>query len=743
MAKITRRKFLDLSRSAILGGAASVGASQVLGGVLNQAQAAATGNSADSEVRVIPTYCDVCFMTCGINVIVKKGKAIKIQGNPLHPLSRGKLCPRGTAGLGQLYDSDRIKTPLIRRTVLGVQSFEKVSWDEALDFAAEKMNHIKHTYGPQSLALLKHGKGAAPFEDLWHAIGSATEGHPSYAQCRGARDIGWGLTFGKDPGGIERIGLDKAKVVAFIGAHLGENMHNTTVQDFTTGLREGSKNIVVDPRFSTAASKAKYWLPIKPGTDTALLLAWIHVLIYENLYDKQFIEQHAIGFDQLKEHVKTMSPEWAANYTNLPADSIRQTARELGNAIPNALLYPGRRFAWYGDDTQRARAMAIINALLGSWGRESGVFIGQKFPLPKFDKYPDYGLHRKPVHALDVKSKYPLGNSTPVQDIVEASIPGLIDRENKEALVKGWLVYSTNIIRSVPDRALVEKAIENLDLLVVVDTMPSEITGYADVVLPDTTYLERYDGLNNPEWRTPFLSIRQPVVKPLYQSKPSWWIAQQLANRLWVEETFLFNDYEEVIEYQLNKIGSSIKDINEKGGVLTKPPLPPEPQSLLKFKTPSGKVELFSKRMEDAGFDPMPVFVDKEEVPDGYFRLLYGRTPQHTFTRTVNNKILMELFPENEIWVNKRIAELYNLKNGDYVMLVNQVGVKSNRIKIRSTERIRQDCVYMAHGFGREDRRLSRAFNKGADDNGLLSDYVTDPIMGSTGSQVNYVTFVK
>ncbi|MBT7888950.1 MAG: molybdopterin-dependent oxidoreductase, partial [Deltaproteobacteria bacterium] len=366
MAKITRRKFIDLTKSAILGGAAVAGASAFIS---ENAQSATsdTGltNDASQGEFVIPSYCDVCFMGCGINVTVKNGRAIKIEGNPEHPISRGKLCPRGTGGLGQLYDPDRLKTPLIRT---GTDQFKAVSWQEALKYVADKMQTIIDTHGPESMALLKHGKGASPFVQLWHAIGSKTEGHPSYAQCRGARDVGWGLTFGKGPGGTERAGLDKAKVVAFIGAHLGENMHNVTVQDYTDGLRNGSKHIVVDPRYSTAASKAEHWLPIRPGTDIALLLAWIHVLIYEDLYDREFIEKNATGFGALKLHVKQMTPEWAAPYTGLKADDIRRTARELGEAIPHALLYPGRRFAWYGDDTQRARAMAIINALLGAWG---------------------------------------------------------------------------------------------------------------------------------------------------------------------------------------------------------------------------------------------------------------------------------------------------------------------------------------------------------------------------------------
>ncbi|NQU64202.1 MAG: molybdopterin-dependent oxidoreductase [SAR324 cluster bacterium] len=734
MAKITRRKFIDLSKSAIVGGVAVAGASAFMSGKLEGA-----ANQVDSSQKVsqgewvIPSYCDVCFMGCGINVTVKNGRAIKIEGNPKHPISRGMLCPRGAGGLGQLYDPDRLKTPLIRT---GNDQFKAVGWPEALDYVAAKMKTIIEAHGPESLALLKHGKGADPFGRLWDAIGSKTEGHPSYAQCRGARDIGWDLTFGQGPGAVERVGLDQAKVVAFIGGHLGENMHNVTVQDYTTGLRNGSQHIVVDPRYSTAASKARHWLPIRPGTDIALLLAWMHVLIYEDLYDKDFIEENAIGFSALKKHVENTTPEWAAPYTGLKADEIRQTAQELGQAIPHALLFPGRRFAWYGDDTQRARAMAIINALLGAWGNESGIFLGDKIKVPNFP-YP--ASPHKAKHAFETKEKYPLGNSTPVQDIIDATIPGKLKGATQNAPVKGWMVYSTNLVRSVPNPDLIAEAVQHLDLMVVVETMPAEITGYADVILPDTTYLERYDVMNAPAWREPFVSIRQPVVKPLYQSRPSWWIAKELAERLGLGEHFNYKNFSEVIDYQLRQMGSSIKDINKKGGVLTKPYVKPE----MKFKTPSRKVELYSKTMADAGHDPLPRFINHAQPPDNYYRLLYGRTPQHTFSRTSNNAMLLELFPENEIWVNPDIARVQNLTNGDYVSIKNKKGVKSNPIKVRVTKRIRQDCVFMAHGFGRTDRRLTKAFEVGADDNGMLSEYELDPIMGSTGSQVNFVTFDK
>lgn len=732
MAKLTRRKFIDISKTAIIGGAALAGTPTLLGGVGSEVKADTSNTSGDqSDEFVIPSYCDVCFMGCGINVTVKNGKAVKIEGNPVHPISQGKLCPRGTGGLGQLYDPDRLKTPLLR---VSGDKFKAVSWDEALDYIAKKMKGIISAHGPESMALLKHGKGADQFVELWHQMGSETEGHPSYAQCRGPRDIGWTLTYGKGPGGVERVGLDKADVVAFIGSHLGENMHNATVQEYSLGLQNGARHIVVDPRFSTAASKAKYWLPIAPGTDIALLLAWTHVLIYEDLYDHDFVEQYTTGFDELKAHVAETTPEWAAVYTGLNAEDIRKTAVELGMAVPKSFIFPGRRYAWYGDDTQRARAVAIINGLLGAWGRETGIYLGNSYPVPP---YPVPTSHHEAKHALDMKKKYPLGNSTPVQDIIEASIPGKYEGYQNSP-IKGWLVYSTNLSRSVPDPSLVEEAAQHLDLLVVVDTMPSEIAGLADVVLPDTTYLERFDVMNAPEWKTPFVSIRQPVVKPLHNSRPSWWIAKSLGERLGYGEAFPYTNFKEVIDYCLGEMGSSLKDINQKGGVLTKPYVKPE----MKFRTPSGKVEFYSKRMERAGYDPMPRFSKHNTSPNNkYYRLLYARAPQHTFSRTTNNAMLLEVFPENEVWVHPEVAVFMGLKNGNYTVLRNQRGVTSNPVKVKVTKRIRKDCVFMVHGFGRSDERMTKAYQNGADDNGLLTDYVTDPVMGATGSQVNFVTF--
>jgi thiosulfate reductase/polysulfide reductase chain A len=162
----------------------------------------------------------------------------------------------------------------------------------------------------------------------------------------------------------------------------------------------------------------------------------------------------------------------------------------------------------------------------------------------------------------------------------------------------------------------------------------------------------------------------------------------------------------------------------------------------MKFKTPSKKIELYSKQLKDAGLDPLPVYTAHEEPPPGYFRLLFGRHPAHTFSRTTNSHVALDIYPENEVWINEEMAEVMGVRNGWYVKLVNQDGVESHPVKVKVTRRIRQDCVYMVHGFGRKDKRLTKGFGKGAADTDLITRYNTDPVMGGTGMNVNFVTIV-
>ena len=734
---LNRREFIKIAGMG-LGGAAL--ASSVLKPMSLFGQTAANeALIATSTTEATPTYCEICFWKCAGWVHKKDGQPWKIIGNPDDTHSNGRFCPRGTGGIGAYLDPDRLKKPLIRVEERGKQVFREASWDEALGYIADKMTEIKKKYGAESLALYTHGSGGSYLKNLIHAYGSANIAAPSYAQCRGPREEAYLLTFGEGVGSPERTDIENTKCLVLIGSHIGENMHNGQVQEFTRAHMNGATVITVDPRFSTAASKSKYWLPIKPSTDTALMLAWINVIIEEELYDKAYVKKYTYGFDALKAAVKHNTPEWAYPITTIKPHIIRQTAREMAAAAPAVIIHPGRHVTWYGDDTQRVRAGAILNALLGSWGRRGGFYTPVKAHVPKVP-HPPYPKPKKTWRDA-LPDKYPLANlaiSTAIRDITIAP-------PANDFSIKAWFVYGTNLIQTLPQPQKTLEAIQKLDLLVAVDIMPSEITGWADVVLPECTYLERYDDLRTSPGRIPAVALRAPAFEPKYDSKPAYWIARELAKRLGLEKYFPYERIEDYLDYRLKAIGSSLEEMKKLG--VKNLPLQEDLYFLngedYEFATPSGKIELYSDTLAEYGFDPVPRYKAHEEPPDGYYRLLYGRAPMHSFGRTTNNPVLTELKHENEVWINPKVAREWGIENGEYIRLENQDNVISNKIKVKVTERIRHDCVYMVHGFGHTQKQLHRGYNRGADDTRLITRVNVDPIMGGTGMRVNFVTFRK
>ena len=736
--KTTRRQFIKVT-SIGLGGVTLAGGSLSLMNIFKSENE--TRGLDMSEMTRYPTYCDICFWKCAAWTYVdKKGEIKKIEGNSEDTHCRGRLCPRGTGGLGSYYDEDRLKTPLIRVHDGDKQSFREASWEEALTLVAQKMKEVKDKYGPESFALLKHGAPGTHFEHLFLSYGSDTIAEPAYAQCRGPRDEGFKLTFGTAVGSPEPTDIRDAKCLVLIGSHIGENMHNSQVQEVSDAIDKGITIITVDPRLSTIANKSKYWLPIRPSTDIALLLAWIHVLIYEDLYDKAYIEKYATGFEKLKSHVRNFTPEWAYRITDIQPKLIRESAREMANAAPATIVHPGRHVTWYGDDTQRSRAIAILNALLGSWGRRGGFYFKEKANVPEFP-HPEYPEPKWSWKDLS-KEKYPLVSSGVTNDVIKASIP----EEKSKHSIKAWMVAGTNLTQSVPDRKNILKAIEAIEFLVVVDTMPMEITGYADVILPECTYLERYDDMRDAVWRTPSIALRMPAVEPKYETKPAWWMAKQLGDRLGLKDYYNYNDYTEVIDWQLKQMGSSLdemKKIGVKNLDRKSPNLYLDENENYTFPTASGKIELFSDELEALGFDPVPVFTQHELPAENYFRLIYGRAPMHTFSKTINNPYLSDLRDENHLWINPRVAKIWDLKPGQEVWLKNQDEVVSSfPIKVRLTERIRWDSVYMEHGYGHSNKKLSRAYGKGASDSEMMTRLMVDPLMGGTGLRGNFVTIL-
>ncbi|MCB0823811.1 MAG: molybdopterin-dependent oxidoreductase [Bacteroidales bacterium] len=735
-----RRDFIKISALG-LGGAAIATSGYNIGSKLM----AAPGDGEKvkgTNLKRYPTYCEVCFWKCaGWTYVDEDNNIVKVIGNDDDPHCNGRLCPRGTGGPGMYNDEDRLKTPLIRvKNENGPDTFREASWDEALDYTAKRLKEVAAEHGPECVALFNHGSGGKYFGTLLKAFGSNNIAAPSFAQCRGPRETAWIATYGEAVGSPEPTDIRDTQCLVLIGSHIGENMHNGQVQEMSDAIDKGATIITVDPRFSTAASKSKYWLPIKPATDLALLLSWINVLIEEELYNKEYVAQHTYGFEMLKEHVKNMTPEWAYGKTTIKPDLIRKTAREMAKAAPAVIVHPGRHVTWYGDDTQRIRAVAILNALLGSWGARGGFYMKETAHLPH-ETTPPF-----PTPKRTWRDAYPgqfkLASLALSSGICDATIPS----SNRSCSFKAWIVYGTNLPLTLPNMDNTLNAISHLDFMVAIDTMPMEVTGYADVVLPECTYLERYDLIRTSPHREPYIALRMPAVEPKYDSKPGWWIAKQLAEKMGLGDYFPYDDITELLDWQLKEVGSSLEEM-QKIGVKklerTSGPLYFSKGENIEFNTPSGKIELYSNELAGEGFDPMPVFTKHPEPPQGFYRLIYGRAPMHTFSRTANNANLIDLKKENNVWVNPKVAKLWDLKTGQYVWLKNQDGVVSTYpIKVRITERIRWDSVYMVHGFGHSKKELTRAYGRGANDTEMITKVMMDPIMGGTGMRGNFITFL-
>jgi thiosulfate reductase/polysulfide reductase chain A len=729
--KISRRTFL---------GTAAVGTALAASPVVARPQTHAPGWRGTDRVEEIATTCEMCFWRCGVIASVAGGRVVRVEGNPEHPQNQGRLCARGNAGTDLLYDPDRLKTPLLRTGKRGEGKFKAVSWDEALDYLAAELIELRKQHGAESVAFFPHGNGARFFSTLMRAYGTPNSAEPSFAQCRGPREVGYSLTFGQGLGSPEPVDLEESKLIVLIGSHLGENVFTSQINAFATALSRGAKLITVDPRFSTAAAKSDWWLPIRPGTDIALLLAWMNVLIAENLYDAEYVGAYASGFDELAAHVREFTPEWAAAITDIPADTIRETARAMGAARPAVAVHPGRHVTWYGDDTQRARAMAILTALLGSWGRKGGIFLPTPVERGGFE-LPDFPEPTR-SRADGAGERFPLA-------IEELGVTnGLIDAtiSGDPYPIKAWIVYGQNVLESIPQPARTIEAIEKLDLMVVVDVLPVDQIRYADLVLPEATYLERYDPPTIVESaKRPFVAVRMPAVEPLYESKPGWWIAKELAKKLDLAGYFPFETPQQHLDKVLEPLALDGKELLSCGAISFDgtPYLDDRPEDERTFETASGKIELYSQDLADLGADPLPRFTPPAEPPRGFVRLIYGRAPVHSFARSQNNATLNGLMAENEVWLHPDTARASGIANGDRIVLVNDANVTSDPVCAFVTEGIRRDCAYLVHGFGQKSKALRRAAGRGASDTALMSRVSVDPLTGGTGMRVNFVRPVK
>ena len=351
---MSRRRFMQLSATAA-GAAALAGSSPR---VLYALAPGAQGNKVDPTQGVF-SACDMCFNKCGLIARVEDGVIKKLDPNPKSLKSRGMLCARGNAGIKQLYDPDRLKYPLLRKGGRGEGKWQRLTWAQALDHAAEQMARIGEEYTRCGFLFMAGTDMQSTF------VHRFAEAYGSYnvisheSNCLLSRNRAFLDTFGVVP----TPDVLNSKYVVMPGANRFEALVTPDSMDLMTAMQGGCKLVVLDPRFTKTAALASEWHAIRPGTDMAFFLAVAHVLIAEELYDKAFVAEKTSGITAFTAHVQPYTPDWAAKETEIPARDIRRIARELAAAAPAAMVYPGRRSSDYEDSTLIRRAYAIFNAL--------------------------------------------------------------------------------------------------------------------------------------------------------------------------------------------------------------------------------------------------------------------------------------------------------------------------------------------------------------------------------------------
>ncbi len=665
------------------------------------------------EVKVVLTDCTLCYHSCGTKVTVEDGVAVKIEGLESHPLNKGKLCPKGEAALENIYHPDRLKYPMKR-----VDSrFERITWDQALTEIAEKLLWLKKEYGPEVLGVFSGSIGVENLEmvGLTQRF-KAAFGSPNFFSvesiCYRMRIRTRQITFGKYP--TEE--LDSNLYVLW--------GHNPDESDFPLklaieeNLKKGAKVVVIDPKRIPLADRAEMYLRIRPGTDGALGLAMIHVIINEKLYDAEFVEKYTYGFDRLVSHIQPFTPEWAEKITWVPAQEIRRLAR-LFAKTKGAGIYQGTNTQdQTANGTQNSRIFSILQVITGNINIPGAWTISPRLKLG------DVGMavEGRPLGA----DQYPLfyevwGRKSPYG--VVTCVP-----ENVPERIKAFFVIGGNPILSMPDSNAFKEAFKKLELLVVHDLFMTETGELAHYVLPACSHLEKW-GLAytyNVCHCLPYLMLRKKAIEPLYESWSEWKFFTELAKRLGIGDKFPWKSEEELVAFELGPTGLTFKQLLEE-----------KPEGAFyqekqygmkdaKFSTPSGKIEIYSEALKNVGFDPLPTYLEPRRSPVSSPELLKryplilstgNRNLYYTHAQFRKVDSLKQKSPEPRAELGPKTALQYGIKEGDEIFIETNRGVA--RMKAHVDERVSEGVVLVPHGWPGESNA-----------NLLTDTECREPIMG-------------
>ncbi len=658
----------------------------------------------------VRSCCCICgHNQCGVLVKVEDGKVVAVLPDKNDPMSEGAICPKGIASPQILYHPDRLKRPLVSAGKRGEGKWREVSWDEALDLIARKLNEVRLEWGPEAVVFdrgTNRGSWIKVFAKFSKAFGSPNWTETGGATCYLPRSFSQILTFGGRA--LEWPDFENSACILVWGVNPPATWPLKS-RKLMMARKRGAKLIVVDPVLGNIASKADIWLPVRPGTDAALLLGFLNVIIGEGLHDKRYVAEHCIGFEPLRERVAEYSPKKVAEITWVSEEAIVKAARLFAASRPASITF-ANTFDETVDPIQSSRAISILGAITGNIdvvggnifptnpgqvSIEADEFTGiSAFPEDVWKKR--IGSSRFPLLSANLGVVEPLSHWPSILDAIESGKP-----YNVHAI----LMMGSNPALALANSARVTSDLEKVDFIAVADLFMTDTAKLADVVLPAATWLEQDALVDSTQATWGPLRIRRKVAT-YEEAKSDVWILLELAKRLGLPG--FWENERAFLDYVLEPIGTTFAELSAgKGFVLAKPE--PGKRLLGGFATPSEKIELYSKRLKEWGYDPLPFYKEPVESPystpgmtnEFPFVLTTGRrTPLFFHSAHRNIAVLRAVNPDPIAEINSRTGAALGVQNGDWV----QISTPRGRAKFRArlTEGIGPKVVAVQHGWSGE-----------------------------------------
>lgn len=668
-----------------------------------QQPATSSQDAKQPDTSILKSVCRSCHGGCGVLLHVRDGVLLKVEGDRESPLNHGRLCPIGTVTTDLVYHPDRLKYPMRRKGRRQSGQWERISWDAALDEIAERVLAIRESYGPEAIAL---GTGTGRHHIRWvsrfgHALGTPNWCEPGFAQCFHPRVNTSILTLGDFPV-CDYTGDVAPACVLFWGHNpVLSGPDGETRFNVIEALDHNPKIIVVDPRRTALAERADLWLQIRPGADDALALAMLNVIIAEKLYDEPFVTRWTYGFDRLSERVKEYTPEWAEPITWISAEKIRLTARSFAQIKP-AMLEWGCAIEHTPKCVQTVRAVSMLPVLTGNIDVPGGWVFGMR-GLGRFPSLIENLTPQANAKRLGADRFKLLGGEG--ADLPAAHIPTLLQAMcyGKPYPVKAFLVFGNNTLTTYANSSEVYDALMRLDFMVCADLFMTPTAELADIVLPAAAWPELDQLAGLPTIAANVVLAQQKAVQ-IGECKADEEIFVELARRM--KLPVCTEPVKSVLDGQLAAGGLDITfdELKQKGFI--KVPFRYRKYETDGFKTPTGKIELYSTRFEQLGYAPLPYYEEPPESPIStpeiaeQFPLVLTTGGRISFFFNSEHRQLAKLRKAQRdpiAEIHPETASRFGIANGKWMWIETRRGRMRQKAKL--TTGIDPRVVHVQHGW--------------------------------------------